>query len=238
MLASAATWSRRSPGGPAWLLTRTVNESADLGGFAMPQGSTVVFSPFVIHRDPVVYPEPARFDPYRWSTEQRASILRHAYQPLGGGARQCIGENFAWSEMTVILAEITKRWTLVSESGVVPRMMPRGDDPPGPDRHDSPHALRRLGEGGTVTAPTRLTVPPLYCPLPSAMQPDAVEIGPQYRLARRTRPVRPGGVREEIEPTATAAVRRHLSQLDHLSGATWNGAYGCPDTTTAERPSR
>ncbi|MEU1466138.1 cytochrome P450 [Streptomyces sp. NPDC005727] len=130
----------------------------------------------VIHRDPVVYPEPARFDPYRWSTEQRTSIPRHAYQPFGGGARQCIGENFAWSEMTVILAEITKRSTL-AESGVVPRMVPRGDDPPGPDRRDSPYALRRLGEGGTVTAPTRLTVPPLYCPLPSAMHPDAAEIG-------------------------------------------------------------
>ncbi|MEU1466139.1 terpene synthase family protein [Streptomyces sp. NPDC005727] len=35
-------------------------------------------------------------------------------------------------------------------------------------------------------------------------------------------------LREEIEPTATAAVRRHLSQLDHLSGATWNGADGAP----------
>ncbi|MEU6554401.1 cytochrome P450 [Streptomyces sp. NPDC046915] len=111
--------------GPAWLLTRTVNEPAELGGYAIPQGATVVFSPFVIHRDPVVYPEPARFDPDRWSPEQSASIPRHAYQPFGSGGRQCIGENFAWSEMTIILAEIAKRWALVSESGVVPRMVPR-----------------------------------------------------------------------------------------------------------------
>jgi len=111
--------------GPAWLLTRTVNASAELGGFALPRGATVVFSPFVVHRDPAIYPEPARFDPERWSPERRASIPRHAYQPFGGGTRQCIGENFAWDEMTIILAEIAKRWALVSESGIVPRMVPR-----------------------------------------------------------------------------------------------------------------
>ncbi|WP_370219147.1 cytochrome P450 [Kitasatospora sp. GAS1066B] len=111
--------------GPAWLLTRTVNEATVLGGFSIPKGATAVFSPYILHRDPNVYPHPGRFDPDRWSPERVGSIPRTAYQPFGSGTRQCIGENFAWSEMIIILAEVAKQWTLTADPGVVPRMVPR-----------------------------------------------------------------------------------------------------------------
>ncbi|PRY39812.1 cytochrome P450 [Umezawaea tangerina] len=111
--------------GPAWLLTRTVTAPASLGGFDLPQGATVVFSPYILHRDPVVYPDPAAFDPDRWSPERARSIPRTAFQPFGGGARQCVGESFAWSEMVIILAETTRRWRMVPDPAVVPRPVPR-----------------------------------------------------------------------------------------------------------------
>jgi cytochrome P450 len=111
--------------GPAWLLTRTVTASAQLGGFALPRGATVVFSPYIIHRDPGVYPRPESFDPDRWDPQRSAAIPRTAFQPFGGGARQCIGEPFAWSEMTIIIAETVRRWRLVRDPAVVPRPVPR-----------------------------------------------------------------------------------------------------------------
>ena len=111
--------------GPAWLLTRTVNRATVLGGFALPKGTTAVFSPYILHRDPKVYPDPGRFDPDRWSPERIESIPRVAYQPFGGGTRQCIGENFAWSEMIIIMAEVVKQWTMIADPAVVPRMVPR-----------------------------------------------------------------------------------------------------------------
>ncbi|GAA0241510.1 cytochrome P450 [Cryptosporangium japonicum] len=110
--------------GPAWLLTRKVSAPGRLGDFELPVGADVVFSPYVIHRDPVVYPDPARFDPGRWSPERARSIPRTAFLPFGAGTRQCIGDNFAWDEMTIILAETFRQWRM-APTGRVPKAVPR-----------------------------------------------------------------------------------------------------------------
>jgi cytochrome P450 len=39
-------------------------------------------------------------------------LPRFAYFPFGGGARSCIGENFAWAEMILVLATIAGSWRL------------------------------------------------------------------------------------------------------------------------------
>lgn len=111
--------------GPAWLLTRKVSAPGVLGDFVLPAGADVVFSPYVVHRDPVVYPEPARFDPGRWSAERSVSIPRTAFLPFGAGTRQCIGDNFAWDEMTIILAETFRQWRMTPERNRTPKAVPR-----------------------------------------------------------------------------------------------------------------
>lgn len=111
--------------GPAWLLTRKVSAPGVLGDFVLPAGADVVFSPYVIHRDPVVYPDPARFDPGRWSPERAASIPRTAFLPFGAGTRQCIGDNFAWDEMTIILAETFRQWRMTPTGDRAPKPVPR-----------------------------------------------------------------------------------------------------------------
>ena len=61
----------------------------------------IFMSPFVTHRDAGSSPIPKRFDPDRWTPEFEASLPKFAYFPFGGGARQCIGEQFAWMEASV-----------------------------------------------------------------------------------------------------------------------------------------
>uniref|UniRef100_UPI000A367C58 cytochrome P450 n=1 Tax=Allokutzneria sp. NRRL B-24872 TaxID=1137961 RepID=UPI000A367C58 len=47
---------------PGWILTRTTASDTSLGGHPVGAGSTIVLSPYVLHRDPGVFAEPDRFD--------------------------------------------------------------------------------------------------------------------------------------------------------------------------------
>jgi cytochrome P450 len=95
-----------------WLLTRRAEQPLDLGGVPVPVGADIVFSPYAVNRDPRFYPEPDRFDPDRWLPERVRSLPRGALISFGMGRRQCIGESFALTAMTVHLATVCSRWQL------------------------------------------------------------------------------------------------------------------------------
>ncbi|OLT33221.1 hypothetical protein BJF79_08035 [Actinomadura sp. CNU-125] len=97
---------------PAWLLTRSVTADARLGTHVLPAGTTVVFSPYLIHHRSDLFPRPDRFDPDRWLPERSAAIPRQAFIPFGMGARKCIGDQFALHQASIFLATITARWRL------------------------------------------------------------------------------------------------------------------------------
>src|SRR5581483_3315109 len=80
---------------PAWSLARTVISDFELRGYKIPAGANVVMSQWIMHRHPAYFPEPEKFDPDRWLTEQAQKLPRFAYFPFGGGPRQCIGSAFA-----------------------------------------------------------------------------------------------------------------------------------------------
>lgn len=95
---------------PAWLLARTALEDHEIGGYRIPARSTVLMSPYVVHRDPRLYPDPLRFDPGRWTPEAEEARPKFAYFPFGGGNRVCIGEGFAWTEGILLIAALSSRW--------------------------------------------------------------------------------------------------------------------------------
>ncbi|WP_327138908.1 cytochrome P450 [Nocardia sp. NBC_01327] len=94
-----------------WLFTRTVAADTRLGEYALPPGTTVVYSSYLIHHRADLYDAPERFDPDRWSSE-RAVTTPGAYIPFGRYARKCIGDNFALTEAVLALATITAHWEL------------------------------------------------------------------------------------------------------------------------------
>src|SRR5262249_28746603 len=96
---------------PAWFSTRTVTTNASLGGHTVPAGTSIAFSPFVIHPRSNLYDHHEPFDPDRWSSSGSAAT-RKAYIPFGGGARKCIGDTFAMIESSLVLATIAARWRL------------------------------------------------------------------------------------------------------------------------------
>ncbi|WP_409467705.1 cytochrome P450 [Streptomyces sp. HC307] len=104
-----------------WLLTRRTTVGTSLGGYRIPAGADVFFSPYAIHHDPPFFPSPERFDPDRWLPERARHIPRHAYLPFGAGVRKCIGESLAYRETTLVLATLAGRWRLRSLTGLPPR---------------------------------------------------------------------------------------------------------------------
>ena len=96
---------------PVWGMGRRALTGHTLGGYDIPRGSLVVVSPFITQRDARFFPDPESFRPERWLDDQ-ADRPRFSYFPFGGGARQCIGEQFAWMEGVLLLATLGQRWRL------------------------------------------------------------------------------------------------------------------------------
>jgi cytochrome P450 len=106
---------------PVWILPRRAVADVDLGGYRMPAGSRIMFSPYALNRDPRLHRDPDRFDPGRWETDYTRTGLRASFFPFGQGIRNCIGEGFAWTEATLVLSAIAARWHLRLADGAAVR---------------------------------------------------------------------------------------------------------------------
>jgi cytochrome P450 family 6 len=49
----------------------------------IPKGTLTLIPIFVIHTDPDIYPEPEKFDPERFSDENKRNRHQCAYMPFG-----------------------------------------------------------------------------------------------------------------------------------------------------------
>jgi cytochrome P450 len=97
---------------PVWLIARRAVTEHHVGGYRIPVGSAVITSPYVIHRDPHVHPEPLRFDPDRFAPERHSGWHPFAYFPFGGGPKRCVGDDFATFETLLLLATVGRGWRL------------------------------------------------------------------------------------------------------------------------------
>lgn len=93
---------------PAWVFGRQAAKDVTLaGGYPIAAGTTLFICPLTLHRRPVFYRDPLAFDPDRWLHDD---VPPYAYVPFAAGARRCIGEEFAWTEGTIVLSEVARRW--------------------------------------------------------------------------------------------------------------------------------
>ena len=103
---------------PIWAIERRAVSDDVIGGFAIPAGSSVIVSPYVLHRHPRFWPDPEHFDPSRFAGPKPLP----AYLPFGAGPRYCVGSEFAMTEARLVVAMVTQAWrlTLVPGHPVVP----------------------------------------------------------------------------------------------------------------------
>ncbi|XP_074035463.1 cytochrome P450 9e2-like isoform X1 [Leptinotarsa decemlineata] len=77
------------------------------------KNTLVVISIIGIHLDPKYYPEPLRFDPERFSEENKGNINPSAYMPFGAGPRNCIGSRFGLLEIKTVFFHILSHFELI-----------------------------------------------------------------------------------------------------------------------------
>jgi cytochrome P450 len=97
---------------PVWLLPRRALADDTVGGYHVPAGSDVLICPYTLHRHPAFWPEPARFDPDRFTPARTRNRPRYAYLPFGAGPRFCVGNNLGLMEAVLVLATVARRLEL------------------------------------------------------------------------------------------------------------------------------
>ena len=102
---------------PGWLLTRRSLAASTIGGYALPAGTDVLVSPYLVQRHPRYWPDPDAFDPDRFLPPACAARNRFVYLPFGLGPRACIGEHFALVEMHAHVAILARRFALAPVPG-------------------------------------------------------------------------------------------------------------------------
>ena len=70
--------------------------------FTLKPGDLVWVPVYALHHDPDYFPDPEKFDPERFSDENRGNIKNCTYLPFGSGPRNCIGN--AYNELFVLLS--------------------------------------------------------------------------------------------------------------------------------------
>lgn len=107
---------------PAWIVGREALRDVTLSdGSFIPATTTVFLVPLILHRRPEYFPNPDDFDPERW---RGADPPPFAYVPFGGGARRCIGEEFAMREASIVLQALLARYRFTIAPGPAVRIAP------------------------------------------------------------------------------------------------------------------
>ncbi|XP_069678491.1 uncharacterized protein [Periplaneta americana] len=83
---------------------------------------------YCLHRDPKYFPNPEKFDPERFSDENKDNIKPYTYLPFGLGPRSCIGNRFVLMEAKIALVHLLTRFNLkvVSKTPIPIRISKRG----------------------------------------------------------------------------------------------------------------
>jgi len=110
---------------PVWVLPRTALGADAVCGFAVPPGTEVLISPFLIHRRADCWADPETFSPERFLDDRPPAQSSYAYLPFGAGPRSCVGAHTATVGAVLTIAALAQRFRLR-----------RSDRPePGPQAH-------------------------------------------------------------------------------------------------------
>ena len=86
---------------------RVCVRATQLGPLNLPPMTPVIFSQYITHHRPDLYPDPDRFQPERWDSITPTS---YEYLPFGAGARRCIGAPLAMVELRTVLTVMLKKF--------------------------------------------------------------------------------------------------------------------------------
>jgi cytochrome P450 len=126
---------------------RQATETTEIGGFAVPKGTSVHINIRGIHYSGDLWPNPAAFQPERFIIEPKLAASR-AFLPFGAGPHNCVGYRFAYEEGLIMLVQLYSRFVFRLSESVHP----------GGDLHLRTRITMAPEQGIVVTAEPRTTV--------------------------------------------------------------------------------
>lgn len=108
---------------PVWGMDiRVAVQDCEIGGYPIAQGSILMTSQWLTHRDARWFAEPDQFLPERWTPALTKQLPDYAYFPFGGGPRLCLGAGFAMLEASLIMATVVQKYrvTLAPNQSIEP----------------------------------------------------------------------------------------------------------------------
>lgn len=95
---------------------RTSKRRCVLGGVDVPAGTHLYLNQTPVHTAEKYWEDPMTFDPKRFDVGSDTPRPRYAYYPFGGGARSCIGRQFAYQTLRTLLYHFLDGFELRNES--------------------------------------------------------------------------------------------------------------------------
>lgn len=99
---------------PVAVFARNLKQDAKIGEYHVPADTTIFITPYFIHRDPEMFPNPEVFDPSRFFKDTPAAKNPFAFIPFSAGPRNCIGQKFAMMAQKVILCKLVQNFNIIS----------------------------------------------------------------------------------------------------------------------------
>lgn len=105
-----------------------------IDGVTVATGTQVLFSPWLIHRNPAYWPQPLTYNPERFLTKSK--IPSEHFLPFSVGQRNCVGMTLALDQLTTAVTTLCRDFTFSLASDTRPaalkplfelNVMPRGD---------------------------------------------------------------------------------------------------------------
>ncbi|XP_072169553.1 cytochrome P450 3A14-like [Diadema setosum] len=123
---------------PATILSRACNETFTHNGITVEKGTQVFIPVYTIHHDEEYWPDPEKFDPSRFSKENKERRHPLAWLPFGAGPHNCIGLRFALMEAKIAIVRVLQKYRFET--------CPQTEIPP------------KLGDNGFLSPPNGVTL--------------------------------------------------------------------------------
>ncbi|KAJ4450148.1 hypothetical protein ANN_01555 [Periplaneta americana] len=95
-------------------ICRKLDVDVKLKNYMIPAGTSTPIIPYIIHRNPEIFPNPEEFNPDHFLPEVAQTRHPFAYIPFSAGPRNCIGQRFALLEEKAVLASVLRKFKIQS----------------------------------------------------------------------------------------------------------------------------
>ena len=99
-------------------IPRLASEDFEFHGYFIRKGTSIYPSIYTMHYDPEVFPEPEKFQPERFLSQDAKHVLKNdSLIPFSVGRRACPGESFARDQLFLFITSLVQNFDIVAEPG-------------------------------------------------------------------------------------------------------------------------